>query len=40
MFYLAFNRRTGEGRVFGSEQDARDYADRARWLDVWIGPVA
>lgn len=40
MLYLAFNRRTGEGRTWSDEQSAQLYALIALWPDAWIGVVA
>lgn len=40
MLWLAFNRRTGEGRVFGDEQSAQIFVLIWLWGDAWVGPVA
>jgi hypothetical protein len=40
MFWLAHNRRTGEGRVFTHARFARRYARKRSWRRIWIGRVA
>lgn len=40
MLWLAWNRRTGEGRTWSDEQSAQLYVLISLWPDAWIGPVA
>lgn len=40
MFWLAYNLKTGEGRVWTRARFARRYAAKRGWRQAWIGLVA